>query len=81
MAYRLPWAFDKETGDTHVRQVSWNYTGALLMLGLSYHTNFLFIAIPGVIAAAAIFLMHLNAAVESKKSSVTPVTLDIPIAT
>ena len=44
-------------------------------------TNFLFIAIPGLIAATAIFLVNLSAAVDGKTSKVQPVTLDTPIAT
>ena len=44
-------------------------------------TNFLFIAIPGIIAATAIFLVNLNAAVDSKKIQEKPVNLDTPIAT
>lgn len=56
-------------------------TGALLTLELSHQTNFLFIAIPGVIAAVAIFLVNLNAAVDGKKIQEKPVTLDTPIAT
>jgi AAHS family benzoate transporter-like MFS transporter len=56
-------------------------TGALLTLELSHQTNFLFIAIPGIIAATAIFLVNLNAAVDSKKIQEKPVTLDTPIAT
>ena len=56
-------------------------TGALLTLELSHQTNFLFIAIPGLIAATAIFLVNLSAAVDGKTSKVQPVTLDTPIAT
>jgi len=56
-------------------------TGALLTLELSHQTNFLFIAIPGIIAATAIFLVNLNAAVDSKKIQEKPVNLDTPIAT
>jgi AAHS family benzoate transporter-like MFS transporter len=56
-------------------------TGALLTLELTHQMNFLFIAIPGIIAAIAIFLVNLTAAVDSKHGSVTPATLDRPIAT
>ena len=55
-------------------------TGALLTLELSHQTNFLFIAIPGVIAAIAIFLVNLNAAVDGKKSRVQPVQLETSAA-
>ena len=55
-------------------------TGALLTLELSHQTNFLFIAIPGVIAAIAIFLVNLNAAVDGKKSRVQAVQLDTSAA-
>ena len=44
-------------------------------------TNFLFMAIPGLIAATAIFLVNLSAAVDGKTSKLQPVTLDTPIAT
>ena len=44
--------------------------------------KFFFIAdTSGIIAAAAIFLVNLNAAVDSKKIHLTAVTLDTPIAT
>jgi AAHS family benzoate transporter-like MFS transporter len=39
-------------------------TGALLTLELPHQMNFLVIAIPGVIAAIAIFLVNLKASVE-----------------
>jgi len=55
-------------------------TGALLTLELSHQTNFLFIAIPGVIAAVSIFLVNLNAAVDGKKSRVQAVQLDTSAA-
>ena len=51
-------------------------TGALLTLELSHQTNFLFIAIPGIIASVAIFLVNLNAAVDSRKVPVGPIALD-----
>ncbi|MEC5211309.1 AAHS family benzoate transporter-like MFS transporter [Psychrobacter sp. PL15] len=51
-------------------------TGALLTLELSHQMNFLFIAIPGVIAAGAIFFVNLNAAVDSKRQPVQPVILE-----
>lgn len=53
-------------------------TGALLTLELNHQTNFLFIAIPGVIAAIAIFLVNLNAAVDSKQAETKAITLDVP---
>ncbi len=56
-------------------------TGALLTLELSHQTNFLFIAIPGIIAAIAIFLVNLSAAVDGKKNKAQSITLDTPIAT
>lgn len=56
-------------------------TGALLTLELSHQTNFLFIAIPGIIAAVAIFLVNLNAAVDSKKSKTQLITSNAPIST
>ena len=56
-------------------------TGALLTLELNHQTNFLFIAIPGVIAAIAIFLVNLNAAVDSKQAKTKSITLDTPIST
>lgn len=56
-------------------------TGALLTLELSHQTNFLFIAIPGVIAAIAIFLVNLSAAVDSKKTQPPQMALDTPIST
>ena len=56
-------------------------TGALLTLELSHQTNFLFIAIPGIIAAIAIFLVNLSAAVDSKKTQPPQMALDTPIST
>ena len=41
-------------------------TGALLTLELPHQMNFLAIAIPGVIAAIAIFLVNLKASVDGK---------------
>ena len=43
-------------------------TGALLTLSLPHHMNFLAIAIPGVIAAIAVFLVNLNASADVNKS-------------
>lgn len=43
-------------------------TGALLTLNLPHQMNFLAIAIPGIIAAFAVFLVNLNAAVDAKKN-------------
>lgn len=51
-------------------------TGALLTLELSHQMNFLFIAIPGVIAAVAIFFVNLNAAVDNKKQPAQSVILE-----
>ena len=42
-------------------------TGALLTLELPHQMNFLVIAIPGVIAALAIFMVNLRASVEGEK--------------
>lgn len=42
-------------------------TGALLTLQLPHQMNFLVIAIPGVIAACAIFMVNLRASVEGEK--------------
>ncbi len=50
-------------------------TGALLTLHLPHQTNFLFIAVPGLIAAIAIFLVNLTAAVESKKVVSDPILI------
>lgn len=44
-------------------------TGALLTLGLPHQMNFLVIAIPGIIAALAIFFVNLNASVEKKNAA------------
>lgn len=55
-------------------------TGALLTLNFTHQTNFLFIAIPGVIAAIAIFLVNLNAAVDSKRQPIETVVLDTSVA-
>jgi len=55
-------------------------TGALLTLELTHQMNFLFIAIPGIIAAIAIFLVNLSAAVESKESKLQPTRLDTSAA-
>ena len=44
-------------------------TGALLTFELPHQMNFLAIAIPGVIAAFAIFLVNLKVAVNVPKSS------------
>lgn len=56
-------------------------TGALLTLELSHQTNFLFIAIPGIIAAVAIFLVNLSAAVESKNNKTQLITSNVPAST
>lgn len=55
-------------------------TGALLTLELTHQMNFLFIAIPGIIAAIAIFLVNLSAAVDSKESRLQPTRLDTSAA-
>jgi AAHS family benzoate transporter-like MFS transporter len=55
-------------------------TGALLTLELTHQMNFLFIAIPGIIAAIAIFLVNLSAAVDSKESKLQPTRLDTSAA-
>ena len=44
-------------------------TGALLTFGLPHQMNFLVIAIPGIIAALAIFFVNLNASVEKKNAA------------
>lgn len=52
-------------------------TGALLTFELPHQMNFLAIAIPGVIAALAIFLVNLKASVnatESTKNTLQPQT-------
>ena len=41
-------------------------TGALLTMNLPHQMNFLMIAIPGVIAALAIFLVNMKASVDGK---------------
>jgi len=56
-------------------------TGALLSLELSHQTNFFFIAIPGAIAALAIFFVNLNASVDGKKDTVESVTVKSPVMT
>ena len=56
-------------------------TGALLTLNFTHQTNFLFIALPGIIAAVAIFLVNLNASVDSKKYVAQPINLDSPLPT
>lgn len=53
----------------------------LVLVLVHIQTNFLFMAIPGLIAATAIFLVNLSAAVDGKTSKAQPVTLDTPIAT
>ncbi len=55
-------------------------TGALLTLELTHQMNFLFIAIPGIIAAIAIFLVNLSAAVDSKEGKLQPTRLDMSAA-
>ena len=55
-------------------------TGALLTLELTHQMNFLFIAIPGIIAAIAIFLVNLSAAVDSKEGKLQPTRLDASAA-
>lgn len=47
-------------------------TGALLTYNLPHQLNFLVIAIPGVIAAVAVFMVNLNASVQAKKSIAEP---------
>ena len=47
-------------------------TGALLTMNLPHQMNFLVIAVPGVIAALAIFLVNLQASVESSSQAKTP---------
>lgn len=56
-------------------------TGALLSLELSHQTNFFFIAIPGAIAAIAIFFVNLNASVDGKKEKTAPVNIKSPVTT
>lgn len=57
-------------------------TGALLTLNLPHQMNFLAIAIPGIIAAIAIFLVNLSAAVDAKKKeNLHQVTPDAPVTT
>lgn len=56
-------------------------TSALLILELNHQTNFLFIVIPGVITAIAIFLVTLQAAIDNKQAKTNLITLDIPITT
>ena len=47
-------------------------TGALLTMNLPHQMNFLVIAVPGVIAALAIFLVNLQASVEGSSQAKTP---------
>jgi len=54
-------------------------TGALLTLELPHQMNFLVIAIPGAIAAIAIFFVNLKASVEGVKSSHASSTKATPI--
>jgi len=54
-------------------------TGALLTLELPHQMNFLVIAIPGAIAAIAIFCVNLKASVEGVKSSHASSTKATPI--
>ena len=46
-------------------------TGALLTMNLPHQMNFLVIAVPGVIAALAIFLVNLQASVEGSSQAKT----------
>ncbi|MDN5434210.1 MAG: MFS transporter [Acinetobacter sp.] len=49
-------------------------TGALLTLELPHQMNFLVIAVPGFIAALAIFFVNLNASVEKTQTAEAPTT-------
>ena len=52
-------------------------TGALLTLELPHQMNFLVIAIPGVIAALAIFMVNLKASVEGEKVKTSDVVTGV----
>lgn len=54
-------------------------TGALLTMNLPHQMNFFAIAIPGVIAALAIFMVNLKTSVEAK-AAVEPVIKSNPVA-
>ncbi|WP_353144427.1 MFS transporter [Acinetobacter pragensis] len=54
-------------------------TGALLTLELPHQMNFLAIAIPGAIAAVAVFLVNLKASVEGSKAQHLPQTKSMAI--
>lgn len=52
-------------------------TGALLTFELPHQMNFLVIAIPGGIAALAIFMVNLRVSVEGEKKSQTPIVKNL----